>query len=71
LRSAVGKGQPAPRADPFAFNRAVDDPGEVVAGRAEVADHLPDSVGRGLDDGFAGRLDYVPLEKSSAMTLFT
>ncbi len=45
-RAAVDAGQRAPRADPVALNRAVDDPGQVLVSRAKVADHLPDGVRR-------------------------
>jgi hypothetical protein len=62
LRSAVKVGQPAPRANPFALNRTVDHPGEVLVSRAEVNDHLPDCVSRRVDDGPAGRLDHLRLE---------
>jgi len=45
-RTAVGAGQLAQRADSRALNRAVDEPGEVLAGLAQVADQLPEGVSR-------------------------
>jgi hypothetical protein len=57
--------QPAQRADPFALIRAVDDPGEVLARRAEVADHLPGGVRRGADRDRAGDLPHIEGLKSN------
>jgi hypothetical protein len=45
-RTSVGVGRGAPYAVSLTHSRAVDDHGEVLAGRAEVADHLPDGVSR-------------------------
>ena len=52
-RAAVSTGQRTHCADPRALNRAFDDPGEVLAGCAKVADHLPDGVRRYVDGGLA------------------
>lgn len=55
-------GRVQPRANPCARNRAVDDPGEVLARRAEVADHLPDGVSQCVDHGLAGSLGHVAVK---------
>jgi hypothetical protein len=52
-RAAVGVGQRAQRIDPLTLNRTLLDHDEVLAGRTEVIEHLPDGVGRHVDCGLA------------------
>jgi len=58
-RAAVYAGQRAQRADSCARNRAVDDPGEVVASQAKVADHLPDGVSRCVNRNHSGDMGHL------------
>ena len=58
-RAVAAVGQRAPRADPGTRNRAGDDPGKIVAGRAKVADELPNGIGRGVDGDRAGDLRHL------------
>jgi hypothetical protein len=44
VRTAVSARQRTPSAYPLAHNRAINDHGEILAGRTEVAAHLPDSI---------------------------
>ena len=40
------------------LHRTVDDPSEVLAGRAEVADHLPDGIRRDVNCNCAGGMGH-------------
>jgi len=55
-RAAIRVGQGAQRAEPLACHAAIVHHGQVLAGRAEVADHPPQGVSRSVDRDLAQRL---------------